>query len=159
MIRIENSYLVHSPVDFVFAYIANPINDQYWQSACNGVELHDPGEKVGEGTRYSSQYHILGRDLHFHMQITAHQPQRRYACASVTGPLHYWSDCRFTRFGNSTQIDWILEVETGMCFSVIPDVLLQRALARLVQDDMGNLSQIVGARTVVWRDWQRIAIW
>lgn len=45
MIKVEYSYLVNSPVDFVFSYISNPLNDQYWQASCLKVELMNPARR------------------------------------------------------------------------------------------------------------------
>lgn len=149
MIKVEYSYLVNSPVEFVFAYIGNPINDQYWQTSCKSVELDEPGEPVGEGTQYRIQFQFFGRDLLFTATVTEHEPSRQYAYEALSGSMHYKGSYRFARVGHSTQIDWTFEAETGGFFGIIPRALLKKVLAKQVEMDIGRLMQILGARRAV----------
>ncbi len=149
MIKVEYSYLVNSPVEFVFAYIGNPINDQYWQESCHGVELDEPGEAVGEGTRYHIQFQFLGRAMPFTAAVTEYEPFQAYAYETLSGPMQYKGTYRFTRIGNSTQIDWTFAAEPGGFFGIIPRTLLKKVLAKQVEGDIGRLMQILGARRAV----------
>lgn len=149
MIKIEYSYLVASPVEFVFAYIGNPINDQYWQESCRGVELEEPGETVGEGTRYRTQFEFLGREMPFTAVVSEYEPARAYAYETLSGPMRYHGRYRFTRVGNSTQIDWTFEADPGGFFGIVPRALLKKVLAKQAEADIGRLMQILGARRAV----------
>lgn len=146
MIKVEYSYLVNSPVEFVFAYIGNPLNDQYWQASCRSVELDEPAEVICEGTRYHIKFQFLGRDMSFMAVVTNYEPGRYYAYETLSGPMQYKGSYRFTRIGHSTQIDWTFEAETAGIFGIIPRTLLKKVLAKQVEGDIGRLMQILGAR-------------
>lgn len=149
MIKVEYSYLVANPADFVFAYIANPINDQYWQESCHGVELEESGEAVGEGTRYRIQFQFLGREMPFTAVVSEYEPHQRYAYETLSGPMQYRGRYHFTRIGNGTQIDWTFEAEPGGFFGIVPRTLLKKVLAKQVEGDIGRLMHILGARRAV----------
>lgn len=149
MIKVEYSYLVNSPADAVFGYIANPVNDRYWQASCRDVVLEQPDEAVGEGTRYDIQFQFLGRDMTFAAIVTEYEPRLRYAYETLSGPMQYQGSYRFTRLGSSTQIDWIFAAEPGGFFGIIPRTLLKKVLANQVEGDIGRLMQILGARRAV----------
>lgn len=150
MIKIEYSYLVHSPVEFVFCYIGNPLNDQYWQTSCRSVELDDPAGMVGVGTTYRTHSQFFGRDRRFTAIVTEYQPYYRFSYETLDGPLQYIGSYHFTRLGNSTQIDWSFAAEPGGLFGIMPRALLKKVLTRQVESDIGRLMQILGARRAIY---------
>lgn len=145
MIKVEYSYLVNSPVDFVFSYISNPLNDQYWQASCLRVELEEPGVPLGEGSQYAIHFQFLGRDMPFTSVITDYEPFQRYGYETLSGPMHFKGSYRFTPLGHSTQIDWTFESEPGGFFGIIPRSLLKKVLAKQVEGDIARLIGILGA--------------
>lgn len=149
MIKVEYSYLVNSPVDFVFSYISNPLNDQYWQASCQGVELKEPGAPIGEGTEYAIRFQFLGRDMPFTTVVTEYEPFQSYAYETLSGPMQFRGSYRFTRLGNSTQIDWVFESEPGGFFGIVPRSLLKKVLAKQVEGDIARLIGVLGAHRAV----------
>ena len=76
-------------MEFVFSYIGNHVNDQHRQESCHGVEIDEPGEVVGAGTRYRNQFQYLGREVPYTAVESEYAQKQASAYATMSGPKHY----------------------------------------------------------------------
>ncbi len=148
MIKVEQSYLLPMPIEVVFAYISDARNELHWQSSCKKVETVSPSN-TGVGTRYRIYFEFLGREMEFEVEVTALVVPHHYAYNTLSGPMYYEGEYRFTPIGNGTQIDWTFAAEPGGFFGILPRTLLKKVLSKQVETDIGRLRQILGAQHAV----------
>jgi uncharacterized protein YndB with AHSA1/START domain len=75
---------VARPVGDVFAYVTDPATLTEWQGSA-GVERLTPGP-IGPGTRLREVRALLGRRVESITEVTAYEPDRRFAVRIVSGP-------------------------------------------------------------------------
>lgn len=85
LIRIAFDVDGDRPVDEVFAYLSDPDRLHEWQGTTDVRVLTDG--PVGVGTRIRETREILGRKLTQTVEVTDHDPPRRFSLRVVEGPV------------------------------------------------------------------------
>lgn len=76
------------PIDDVWAFVGNPINQDQWVDGMSNSSLVDEGE-IGVGTRLQGVYSFEGRTSPLLITITEYVPQRRLGIESEDGPFPF----------------------------------------------------------------------
>lgn len=88
MARIERSVTINAPVEKVFAYIENPMNQLEWFPGL--TEVKDvTGEGVGSRHRFT--YKMVGLRLEGESTTTEYIPNKRIVTQSKGGILSTWT--------------------------------------------------------------------
>ena len=70
----------------VVAYVEDATHDTQWTRALRSVESLSPGPLV-KGSRVKRTAAMMGRQMDYVTEVIEHQPGRRVAMATVSGPF------------------------------------------------------------------------
>ena len=102
MPNAQRTIVIHRPPDQVFAFFANPANDQSWRPHVKEI--------AAEGAaRVGSRIHQVvegpgGRGIAADIEVTAYEPPTRYAFQVVAGPARPRGEFRFIETATGTEV-------------------------------------------------------
>jgi uncharacterized protein YndB with AHSA1/START domain len=107
----QRTIVINRPADQVFAFFADPANDQKWRPHVKEVAAEGPA-------RVGSRVHQIvegpgGRGIAADIEVTAYEPPTRYAFQVVAGPARPKGEFRFTPSGPGTQVAFSLSADLG----------------------------------------------
>jgi uncharacterized protein YndB with AHSA1/START domain len=131
----QRSIIVDRPIDEVFAFFADPANDQKWRTHVKEIRAEGP---VGAGSRI---HQVVagpgGRGTPADLEVTAYEPPRRYAFAVVAGPARPTGDFQFARAGSGTQVTFALSAELGG----LKGIVMSRAVQKSMDGEVAALDE------------------
>jgi uncharacterized protein YndB with AHSA1/START domain len=109
----QRTITIDRPPDQVFAFFANPANDQTWRPHVKEIAAEGP---AGMGRRI---HQVVdgpgGRGIAADIEVTAYEPPTHYAFQVVAGPARPRGEFRFQPAGTGTNVDFSLSAEiTGI---------------------------------------------
>ena len=138
MIRFETDVRIDRPIEDVFAYVSNPDNFPYWNSAVDAVRESDPG------STYVMERHLpTGRAVN-ELQIVTLERPREFAIRTTSGPTPFSYVYRFSADNGDTVVRLDAEVELEGVASLLPQ-LARRAVKKGVDDNFTTLKAILEA--------------
>lgn len=84
MTRIEHSVVIERPVEEVWAYISDPTNNTVWQGPV--IEVRSK-PTIEVGSEVTEVMKFLGRRVETTWVVTEHEPMRRSAVRTTSGPV------------------------------------------------------------------------
>src|SRR3954469_24547177 len=102
---------INRPPDEVFAFFADPANDQKWRPHVKEIRAEGPpavGRRVHQVVEGPG-----GRGIAADMDVTAYEVPTRYAFQVVAGPARPRGEFRFSPSGAATEVTFALEAELG----------------------------------------------
>ena len=142
MVRVEHSIVVNRPPAEVFAYTTDASVLHEWQSTA--LEAHFDG-LPGVGVRGKEVRKFLGRRMESEVEITAYEPDRRFALKVVSGPVPFNFEQTIEPTNGGTKMHVVLEGEPGGFFK-LAEPLVERAVRRQVKADYEQLKDILESR-------------
>ena len=95
----------------VFAFFADPTNDQKWRPHVKEIAAEGP---PGVGARiHQAVEGPMGRSIAADIEITAYEPPTRYAFQVVAGPARPRGEYRFIETATGTEVHFSLAAELG----------------------------------------------
>jgi uncharacterized protein YndB with AHSA1/START domain len=107
----QRSIVIDRPPDQVFAFFADPANDQKWRPHAKEIAAEGPphvGSKIHQVVDGPG-----GRGIAADMEVTGYEPPTRYAFKVVAGPARPVGEFRFTPSGSGTEVTFSLSAEIG----------------------------------------------
>ena len=105
MPKIENSITINAPVDKVFDYISDPMNQLEWLTSV--MEITDvTGSGVGQHWRW--KYKMVGVGLQGESTVTEHIPNERRVQQSKGGIVSTWT-YSFEPHDGGTKMELVIE--------------------------------------------------
>ncbi len=142
MISVETRVTISQPIERVFAFIAQAENEVRWRTETSEKTPITPGP-IGVGTRYRNVGQFLGRRIEFISEVTAYEPNQRYADKIVSGPIalesHYALE---PAEGGSTQLIGCCRGNVDSFFE-LTESLLSRHFARQLKIDFAILKGLL----------------
>ncbi len=89
---------------------------------------------------------FLGRRMESEVEVTAYEPDRRFALKVVSGPVPFTYEQTLEPSDGGTAVKVLLEGEPGGFFK-LAEPLVERAVRRQVQADFEQLKDILEARS------------
>jgi len=84
--KLEQSILIHRPVDEVLAYVTDPDKLSTWQPTTVEVRRQTTGPlRVGE--QFSEVHAAMGRKLESTFEVAEHDRPRAFALRALDGPI------------------------------------------------------------------------
>lgn len=142
MIHADYHYHLDVDPEEGFDYLANPLNDQYWQSSCAAVDMSGV---PAVGAHYKIKFNFLGRIMDFACRITEREPLKRYAFEVLEGPFIYRGCYDFTPTENGLGVHWQFAAEPGRFFGILPASLLRKVLISQIERDLVKLRRLLPA--------------
>lgn len=145
MLTIEESIVIHRPIEEVFAYVSDQRNSPQWQDGVVEVQ-QTPESPVGVGTKTTLVRVFLGRRLEQHAEFVAYEPPTMFAFKSSSGPPTTGTN-RFEATAEGTKVTIAFEMQAGGLFA-LAEPLVARNLRRSVDAALGNLKDLLESRAV-----------
>ncbi|HEX5824707.1 MAG TPA: SRPBCC family protein [Candidatus Limnocylindrales bacterium] len=107
----NRTIVIARPLDQVFGFFSDPVNDRSWRSHVKEISTADPpgvGRKIHQvvaGPR--------GRGIAADIEVTAYEPPSRYEFQVVAGPARPRGTFRFIETPNGTEVHFTLAAELG----------------------------------------------
>ena len=86
MIKVEHRIVINRPVEEVFAFHDNPDNQSKWESGIVEYEQTSEGP-IGVGSTFREVRTVMGRRLESTTEITEHEPNKKFAIMTTSGPI------------------------------------------------------------------------
>lgn len=145
MIHIEESIIIHRPIEDVFAFISETRNFPLWQTDVLEAR-HTPEGPVQVGTKLTLVRAFMGRKMESTSDIVAYEPPTRYAFKTTSGPeVTGVNQCETTAEG--TRFTTVFDMQTGGVFS-LADPLVARTIKRTVESGLATLKDLLESRAV-----------
>jgi len=109
MPEAQRTILIDRPAGTVFAFFADPANDQKWRPHLK--EIAAPGPITVGTTIRQVVAGPGGRGIPADMEVTAYEPPTRDAFKVTAGPARPVGEYRFTTSGNTTEVTFTLRAE------------------------------------------------
>jgi uncharacterized protein YndB with AHSA1/START domain len=140
MINIEKSIVINKPVEEVFAFVTDGSKAPQWQGGLEAVE----GQANAVGAQYTEVRKFLGREMRSVMEITAFEPNTRWAAKVLKGPVPYEVSVQLEPQGDSTRMTTRVDGEpTG--FFKVAEGMMKSQLEKSLEEDAGRLKTILEA--------------
>ena len=141
MVRAEHTVTVNRPVSEVFAYLTDVDNLAQWQDSVIEARKDSEGP-VTTGTRFTEARKFLGRRVESTMEVTEHDPERRFSLKVLSGPVPFQVSHAFEEANGGTRIRIVVEGEPGGFFKVA-EPLVGRQAKRQLQGDFDTLKDLL----------------
>jgi uncharacterized membrane protein len=140
MIKVENSITIMKPVEEVFAYTYDPDNTTKWQGGVESVKYPEGSPKVG--TQFIEVRKFMGREMETTLEITALEPNKKYAAKTLTGPVPYEVTVTYEPMDGGTKMTTIVEAEPGGFFKLAGGMVAKQ-LESSIQEDGKRLKSLL----------------
>lgn len=132
----ERTLVIARPVSAVFAFFTDPANDLKWRSHVKEMSAEGP---IAVGTKV---HQVIagpgGRGIPADSEVTAYEPDRRFAFAVIAGPVRPRGEMRFAQTSEgATELSFSLEAE----LSGLKKLLMGRAVQKSMDGEMASLDK------------------
>jgi uncharacterized membrane protein len=139
--RVEHSVEIDLPLKDVFAFVSDPLNDPYWETAL--LSGQDLGSPKGAGSKVARVRKLLGFEAT--AQITDFEPNRRIGVRGSSGPLPFEGTWTFEPLGDRTRVTFSGEIKASG-----PSKAGEPVFARMLEEDaeanLANLKDVLEDR-------------
>jgi polyketide cyclase/dehydrase/lipid transport protein len=109
MIKFDLSTDIYRPLQQVFAFVAAPENDFYWQYGTLRSAKLSEGE-ICIGALFRTVGHFMGRRIERVYEVTEFNPNERYGFKSLSGPMDSRTLYTFETIKGSTRINHSIQI-------------------------------------------------
>lgn len=143
MARVEHSVEIDLPLEEVFGFVSDPLNDPYWETAL--LSGQDLGSPKGAGSKATRVRKLPG--LEATAEITEFEPDRKIGVRGTSGPLPFEGAWTFESMGEGTRVTFVGEVGASG-----PSKVGEPVFARMLKEDaeanLANLKKVLEDRTI-----------
>jgi len=136
MAKISRKATINAPVEKVFSYLNNPMNQLEWLPSITSVRNVN-GE--GKGQTFSWTYKMAGLPLTGKTETVEYVPNKRFVIKSSGGITSMWT-WQFSKAEGKTELDLALEYTVPVpVLGKLAEKLVQRQNAREATLAMANI--------------------
>lgn len=137
MAHAEGSITIDRPVNIVFDFILEGMNNPLWRPSVADIE-RVPGKPSGVGAIYKQGLKGPGgRRLEGDYEIIESKPNEAIKFQVIAGPARPMGSYKLEALGNSTRVTFILHYE-AKGFAKLMDPMINKAM----QGEIGTLSNL-----------------
>jgi uncharacterized membrane protein len=103
MVKVEHELIVRRPVSEVFAYLTNVDRLPEWQASVVAARRVDEGP-MARGARFVEARSFLGRRVESTIEVTEHEPDRKFSLRVVSGPVPFRVTHTFEALDGGTRL-------------------------------------------------------
>jgi hypothetical protein len=141
MIRIEQSILIHCPVEQVFSFVTALDNGIQWQSSTIEERKITPGP-VSKGTTFYNVTEILGRRIESTLQITEILPNQKFAFRAISALIPSQMSQTYEAVEGGTRLTVVAQGQVDG-FLKVTETLVTRQAEQKVAADLANLKRLM----------------
>ena len=112
MIKFDLNTNIYRPLQQVFAFVAAPENDFYWQYGTLRSARISQGE-ICVGALFRTVGHFMGRRMESMYEVTEFNPNNRYGFKSLSGPMVSCTLYTFESIKGSTRVNHSVQISLG----------------------------------------------
>lgn len=140
MISVEKSIMINKPVADVFDFVTREENTTRWQGGVVATKDEGPSNQVG--SRYTEVRKFMGREMNTTLELTAFEPNARWAAKVVKGPVPYEATSLFEAVEEGTRLTTRVEGEpTG--FFKVAEGMVRSQLEKSLEEDLQRLKALL----------------
>jgi uncharacterized protein YndB with AHSA1/START domain len=139
VVRVEHSLVIERPPAEVFAYTTDPANLAEWQSTALEARSEGP---VQQGAHVTEVRKFLGRRMESEVEVTAFEPDRRFALKVLSGPVPFAFEQTLEPSDGGTRVSVVAEGEPGGFFK-LAEPIVARALRRELRGNLETLKDVL----------------
>ena len=140
MVKVELSIVINRPVAEVFAFATDPANNAKWQEGLVESRLESP--TMGVGAKVTDVRKFLGRDMDSKLEVTAFEPNKKFAQKVTSGPLQFEIIESFEASGDGTKVALVAQGEPGGFFK-LAEGMVQKQLQTQLEGDAQRLKKLL----------------
>ncbi len=145
MAKIETGIQIDRALENVYAYATNVDNMTQWLGAVVEAERLTDGP-LGVGTRIRAVGKMLGRRMDSVAEVTALEPNARFAFKIASGPFTSHNSDAFESVAGGTKVTDTVEIELGGILG-LADSLMGRMMRRQFEANLAALKARLEAQT------------
>ncbi len=122
----KRTIAIERPPEQVFAFFADPANDQRWRPHVKEISASGPagvGSKIHQVVEGPG-----GRGIAADIEVTAYEPPSRYAFHVIAGPARPVGEFRITPSGTGSEVTFSLQAELGGFKNLLMGGAVQRSM-------------------------------
>ena len=142
MAPISSSFTINQPVEKVFAYIVTVENHKAWQPGIAEAKI-TPSGPVGVGSIYTYTTKVMGRSIDSQMQVSAFEPNKKWAVKTIGVPKSVETVYLFEAEGNATRLTISMELPPG-AYPAMAENAIKGQMQKTLQEQGARIKQLVG---------------
>ena len=127
----------------MFEFVTNGDNTTKWQGGVEAVIPEGPPKVVG--SRYTEVRKFMGQEMRSTMELTAFEPNARWAARVIKGPVPYEVTATFEESGGGTKMTTRVDGEPRGFFRVAEGMMKGQLEKALEEDGMRLKGILEGA--------------
>lgn len=141
MINVEVSTVINRPLAEVFAFFTEPTNNPKWEEGLIECRQVSPGP-MGVGAQIIEVRKFLGQRMESKLEVTAFEPNKKYAVKVASGPIQFEISAMFEAVGDGTKVSISGQGEPGGFFK-LAEGMVKKQLQNQVEGDAGRLKKVL----------------
>ena len=138
MIKFDLNTNIYRPIQQVFAFVAAPENDFYWQYGTLRSARISQGE-ICVGALVRTVGHFMGRRIESVYEVTEFNPNKCYGFKSLSGPMDSRTLYTFEIIKGSTRINHSAQISLGETLTLNP-ISAEKTLKTVKKEYRENLA-------------------
>lgn len=139
MFKFEKIVYINRPLEEVFEFSTNPVNDPKWRdSAVSGEKTSDG--PIGVGSTFRSVDKLIGREIESTVEVTVWDPPNKYGVKALGGPMPFEMIQTLESKEGGTQLTLSGQAEIGGFFK-LAEGLVGKQLEKQMEKDLNGLKK------------------
>ena len=138
--KFENSVVIIQPVEQVFEFVTDPLNNAKWQTDILELEITSENH-FGLGTTYRCVNRFMGRRIESENEITDYSVGKAYCIRITNGVLTGKCSMSFNKFENGTK--FTVSGNLDMRYFRLLKMIATLKINQQIKDDMYRLKYIL----------------
>jgi uncharacterized protein YndB with AHSA1/START domain len=141
MIRVEESIVIHRPIEEVFAFVADQANAPRWQSGLLEVR-RTTGEPLGVGTKHTAVRRFMGRRLEATNEYIVYEPNKEITFKGTAGSSDFQHSYLTETVAGETKLTSRMVMQSKGLFG-LAEPLIASNLKREFVANLGELRDLL----------------
>ena len=143
MTRVEHTIAIGRPIDEVFDFITDPLNDPVWLSSV--LDVRAPQGPIAVGSEFVETMRFLGRRVEVTWRVTEYEPPVRSAAQATASPVPVSGVFQLEPLAEGTNLTIVMETDAHGFFALAEPVF-RRMARREIEANAGHLKDLLEAR-------------
>lgn len=141
MPTLSSSVLINQPVAKVFNYIVSVENHKAWQAGIKDATI-SPAGPVALGSTYTYTTEVMGRSIQSQMQVSAFEPNKKWAVKTTGVPNSVETVYQFEDTGGATRLTLSMDVPAG-AYPAAAEGMIKQQMQKSLEEQGTRIKQMV----------------
>jgi uncharacterized membrane protein len=138
---LMSSLLINQPVEKVFNYVVSVENHKAWQAGIKDAQLNPPGP-VALGSTYVYTTEVMGRSIQSQMQVSAFEPNQKWAVKTVGIPNSVETVYHFEPAAGGTKLTLSMDVPAG-AYPAAAEAMIKQQMQKSLEEQGARIKGFV----------------